>query len=61
MTNPVRVSELLPGVLAEVVERAGHGYERWSEQVAATGYCTHPVRGPPPGGTLLANSSLVSL
>ena len=44
MTNPVRVGELLPGVLADVVDRAGHGYARWAEQVAATGYCTHPVR-----------------
>jgi hypothetical protein len=44
MTDPVRVGELLPGVLAEVVDRAGHGYERWAEQVAATGYCAHPVR-----------------
>jgi hypothetical protein len=44
MTAPLRVGELLPGVLAEVVDRAGHGYERWAEQVAATGYCTHPVR-----------------
>jgi hypothetical protein len=44
MTEPVRVGELLPGVLGEVVDRAGHGYERWAEQVAATGYCTHPVR-----------------
>jgi hypothetical protein len=44
MTDPVRVGELLPGVLAEVVDRAAHGYERWAEQVAATGYCTHPVR-----------------
>jgi hypothetical protein len=44
MTDPVRVGELLPGVLAEGVERAGHGYARWAEQVAATGYCTHPVR-----------------
>jgi hypothetical protein len=44
MTDPVRVSELLPGVLAEVVDRAGQGYKRWAEQVAATGYCTHPVR-----------------
>src|SRR5829696_8991905 len=43
MTQPVRVGELLPGVLAEVVDRAGHGYARWAEQVAATGYCTHPV------------------
>jgi hypothetical protein len=44
MTDPVQVGELLPGVLGEVVKRAGHGYERWAEQVAATGYCTHPVR-----------------
>jgi hypothetical protein len=44
MTDPVRVGELLPGVLAEVVDRAGQGYARWAEQVAATGYCTHPVR-----------------
>src|SRR5215211_7600083 len=44
MTAPLRVGELLPGVPAEVVDRAGHGYERWAEQVAATGYCTHPVR-----------------
>jgi hypothetical protein len=44
MTDPVRVGELLPGVLAEVVDRAGHGYQRWAEQVAATGYCAHPVR-----------------
>jgi hypothetical protein len=35
MTDPVRVGELLPGVLAVVLERAGHCYERWSEQVAA--------------------------
>jgi len=38
------VGELLPGVLQEVIDRAGPGYERWAEQVAATGYCTHPVR-----------------
>jgi len=44
MTDPVRVGELLPGVLTEVVDRAGNGYERWAEQVAATGYCAHPVR-----------------
>ena len=35
MTRPTRVGELLPGVLAEVVDRAGHGYDRWAEQVAA--------------------------
>ncbi len=44
MTEPVQVGELLPGVLAEVVDRAGPGYDRWAEQVAATGYCAHPVR-----------------
>jgi hypothetical protein len=44
MTSPVRVGELLPGVLQEVIGRAGPGYDRWMEQVAATGYCSHPVR-----------------
>jgi hypothetical protein len=44
MTEPVRVGELLPGVLAEVVERAGHGYDRWAELVAQAGYCYHPIR-----------------
>jgi hypothetical protein len=44
MTGPVRVGELLPGVLGEVVERAGHGYERWAELVAQAGYCHHPIR-----------------
>jgi hypothetical protein len=31
-------------VLAEVVDRAGHGYERWVELVAQAGYCHHPIR-----------------
>ena len=44
MTDPVRVSELLPGVLTEVVDRAGHGYARWAELVAQAGYCHHPIR-----------------
>jgi hypothetical protein len=44
MTDPVRVGELLPGVLAEVVDRAGHGYDRWAELVAQAGYCHHPIR-----------------
>jgi hypothetical protein len=44
MTDPVRVGELLPGVLQEVIARAGPGYDRWMEQVAATGYCAHPIR-----------------
>jgi hypothetical protein len=44
MTEPVPVGELLPGVLQEVIDRAGPGYDRWAEQVAATGYCAHPVR-----------------
>jgi hypothetical protein len=42
MTEPVRVGEVLPGVVAEVIARSG--YDRWAQQVAATGYCTHPVR-----------------
>jgi hypothetical protein len=44
VTEPVRVGEVLPEVVAEAVARAGPGYERWMEQVAATGYCAHPVR-----------------
>ena len=44
MTEPIQLSELLPGVLQEVIDRAGPGYDRWAEQVAATGYCAHPVR-----------------
>jgi hypothetical protein len=44
MTDPVRVGELLPGVLGELVDRAGHGYERWAELVAQAGYCHHPIR-----------------
>jgi len=44
MTEPIRVGELLPGVVAEAIARAGPDYDRWAEQVAATGYCAHPVR-----------------
>jgi hypothetical protein len=44
MSEPVLVGELLPEVVAEAIARAGPGYDRWMEQVAATGYCTHPVR-----------------
>ena len=44
MTDPARMGELLPGVLQEVIDRAGPGYDRWAEQIAATGYCAHPVR-----------------
>jgi replication initiator protein RepSA len=44
MSEPVRVGEVLPGVLQEVIARAGPGYDRWAEQVAQTGYCAHPVR-----------------
>jgi hypothetical protein len=44
MTEPTRVGDVLPGVLAEVVERAGHGYDRWAELVAQAGYCHHPIR-----------------
>jgi len=43
MTEPVRVGDLLPGVLGEVVDRAGHGYDRWAELVAQAGYCHHPA------------------
>jgi hypothetical protein len=44
MTEPTRVGEVVPEVLAEAIARAGPGYDRWIEQVAATGYCAHPVR-----------------
>jgi hypothetical protein len=44
MIDPIQVGELLPDVLAEVVDRAGHGYERWAELVAQAGYCHHPIR-----------------
>jgi hypothetical protein len=44
MSEPIRVGEALPGVLAEVVDRAGHGYARWAELVAQAGYCHHPIR-----------------
>jgi hypothetical protein len=37
VTEPTRVGELLPGVLGEVVDRAGHGYDRWAELVAQAG------------------------
>src|SRR5215212_8667212 len=44
MTEPVRVGEVLPEVIAEAIARAGPGYARGMELVAQTGYCTHPVR-----------------
>src|SRR5829696_3870429 len=44
MTEPVWVDEVLPEVVAEAIARAGPDYDRWMEQVAQTGYCTHPVR-----------------
>jgi hypothetical protein len=44
MSEPMPVGAALPGVLAEVVDRAGHGYERWAELVAQAGYCHHPIR-----------------
>jgi hypothetical protein len=44
MSEPARVGELLPGVLGELVDRAGHGYDRWAELVAQAGYCHHPIR-----------------
>jgi hypothetical protein len=44
MTEPVAVGKLLPGVLGELIERAGNGYDRWAELVAQAGYCHHPIR-----------------
>jgi hypothetical protein len=44
MSDPMPVGELLPEVLAEVVDRAGPGYDRWAELVAQAGYCQHPIR-----------------
>ena len=44
MTEPVRVGELLSGVVVEVIDRAGPDYDRWMELVTQTGYCAHPVR-----------------
>jgi hypothetical protein len=44
VTEPMPVGDVLPGVLAEVVDRAGHGYDRWMELVAQAGYCHHPIR-----------------
>jgi hypothetical protein len=31
-------------ILLEVMERAGNGFQRWSEQVEQTGYCCRPIR-----------------
>jgi hypothetical protein len=44
MSDPVQVGEVLPEVLQEIVQRAGHGYDRWVELVAQAGYCHHPIR-----------------
>jgi hypothetical protein len=44
VTEPARVGDLLPGILGEVVDRAGYGYDRWMELVAQAGYCHHPIR-----------------
>jgi hypothetical protein len=44
MSEPMPVGAVLPGVLAEVLDRAGHGYQRWAELVAQAGYCHHPIR-----------------
>jgi hypothetical protein len=44
VTEPARVGDVLPGVLAEVVDRAGAGYDRWMELVTQAGYCHHPIR-----------------
>jgi hypothetical protein len=34
----------MPEVLAELVDRASHGYDRWAELVAQAGHCHHPIR-----------------
>jgi hypothetical protein len=44
MSEPTRVGAVLLGVLAEVIDRANNRYDRWAEQVAAAGYCAHPIR-----------------
>jgi hypothetical protein len=44
MSDPLQVGELLPEVLAEIIDRAGPGYERWADLVAQAGYCHHPIR-----------------
>jgi hypothetical protein len=33
-----------PEIVAQMVELAGRGYERWSELVAQCGHCHHPIR-----------------
>jgi hypothetical protein len=40
----MRVGDVLPEVLAEVVDPAGQGYDRWMGLVAQAGYCHHPIR-----------------
>jgi hypothetical protein len=49
MTEPARVGDVLPGVLAEVVDRAGHGYDRWAELVARPATAT--TRSASPAGS----------
>jgi hypothetical protein len=44
VSEPTRVGAVLPGVLAEVIDRANNRYDRWAEQVAQAGYCAHPIR-----------------
>jgi hypothetical protein len=44
VSEPTRVADVLPGVLAEVIDRASNRYDRWAEQVAQAGYCAHPIR-----------------
>jgi hypothetical protein len=44
MSEPVHVGQVLPGVLAEVIDRASDRYDRWAELVAQAGYCAHPIR-----------------
>ena len=51
MTEPTRVGEFLPGVLAEVVQRAGHGYERWRSWSLRPATATTPSAWPAASST----------
>ncbi len=40
-----RTAVLPPDTVEEIVTRAGRpDFDRWAEQVARCGYCSHPVR-----------------
>jgi hypothetical protein len=38
------VPSVTPGIVTELVHRVANDGERWLEQVAATGHCSHPIR-----------------